>query len=112
MLQRTKAMVDQLLLTTRRGGMINTAYIEQLNATFRRTRHLARQSDTLQTSLHMLGCVYNFCDFHQSLRLKLSVGHRGFRWVQRTPDLEEMFSHKTPPRPFTKKQGRGRKPNQ
>jgi hypothetical protein len=83
---------------------------------------LARQSDTLQWSMYVLGCVYNFCDFHQSLRFKLSVGRRGFRWVQRTSalaagladhcwTLEQLFSHKTPPRPWAKKQGRGRMPN-
>ncbi len=129
--QGTQAMVEQLLQTTQGGGMINTAYIERLNATFRqrlaclfrRTRHLARQSATLQESMYVLGCVYNFCDFHQSLRLRLSVGRHGFRWVQRTPalaagladhqwTLEELFSHKTPPRPWIKKQGRGRMPNQ
>lgn len=125
--QGAKTMIEQLLQTTQGGGTINTAYIERLNATFRqrlaclfrRTRYLARQSTTLQESMYVLGCVYNFCDFHQSLRLRLSVGRRGFRWVQRTPalaagladhrwTLEELFLHKTPPRPWRKKQGRGR----
>jgi len=124
--QGTKAMIEQLLQTTQGGGIINTAYIERLNATFRqrlaclfrRTRHLARQSTTLQHSMFVLGCVYNFCDFHQSLRLRLSVGRHGFHWVQRTPalaagltdhrwTLQELFLHKTPPRPRLKKQGRG-----
>jgi hypothetical protein len=128
--QGAQAMVEGLLQTTQGGGTINTAYIERLNATFRqrlaclfrRTRHLAQHSTTLQDSIVVLGCVYNFCDFHQSLRLRLSVGRRGFRWVQRTPALaagladhcwtfEELFRHKTPPRPWTKKQGRGRNPN-
>lgn len=48
--QGAQAMIAQLLETTQGGGMINTAYIERLNATFRqrlaclfgRTRHLAR----------------------------------------------------------------------
>ena len=129
--QGAQAMIAQLLHTTQGGGMINTAYIERLNATFRqrlaclfrRTRHLARQQDTLQGSMFALGCVYNFCDFHHSLRLRLSVGRRGFRWVQRTPALAagltdhpwtlyELFTHKTPPRPWIKKQGRGRLSNQ
>ncbi len=124
--QGTKAMIEQLLETTQAGGVINTAYIERLNATFRqrlaclfrRTRYLARQSTTLQHSMYILGCVYNFCDFHQSLRLRLSVGRHGFHWVQRTPalaagladhrwSLAELFLHKTPPRPLLKKQGRG-----
>lgn len=126
--QGEQAMIERLLETTQGGGMINTAYIERLNATFRqrlaclfrRTRHLARHGQTLQGSMYVLGCVYNFCDFHHSLRLRLSVGRRGFRWVQRTPALAagladhpwsllELFSHKTPPRPWNPK-GRGRLP--
>jgi transposase-like protein len=128
--QGEKTMIEYLLQVTQGGGMINTAYIEQLNATFRqrlaclfrRTRHLARYSQTLQGSMYVLGCVYNFCDFHHSLRVRLSVGRYGFRWVQRTPALAagladhpwsllELFSHKTPPRPWNPK-GRGRLPIQ
>jgi hypothetical protein len=129
--QGKKSMIDQLLQATQGGGMINTAYIVRLNATFRqrlaclirRTRHLARYNATLQNSMYVLGCVYNFCDFHQSLRVRLSVGRHGFRWVQRTPplasgltdyrwSLAELFTHKTPPHPWLKKQGRGRISNQ
>ena len=50
--------------------MINTAYIERLNATFRqrlawltrRTRNLAQQTETLLAGMFVLGCFYNFCD--------------------------------------------------
>jgi transposase-like protein len=126
--QGEKSMIEQLLKTSQGGGMINTAFIERLNATFRqrlaclfrRTRHLARCGDTLQNSMYILGCVYNFCDFHHSLRVRLSVGRFGFRWIQRTPALaalltdhpwtiHELFLHKTPPRPWIK--GRGRLSN-
>jgi transposase-like protein len=125
--QGQQTMIEQIIRTTQGKGMINTAYIERLNATFRqrlaclfrRTRHLARHQMTLQTSMYILGCVYNFCDFHKSLRLRLSVGRNGSRWVQRTPalaaqltdhcwTLEELFITKTPPPPWIKKQGRGR----
>lgn len=125
--QGQQTMIEQIIRTTQGKGMINTAYIERLNATFRqrlaclfrRTRHLARHQMTLQTSMYILGCVYNFCDFHKSLRLRLSVGRNGSRWVQRTPalaaqltdhcwSLEELFITKTPPPPWIKKQGRGR----
>lgn len=124
--QGEKPLIDRLLETTQGGGMINTAYIERLNATFRQrlaclfrqTRHLARHRQTLQGSMYVLGCVYNFCDFHQSLRVRLSVGRHGFRWIQRTPalaagladhrwTLSELFAQKTPPRPWLRKQGRG-----
>jgi hypothetical protein len=120
-------MIEQSIRATQGKGMINTAYIERLNATFRqrlaclfrRTRCLARYQATLQASMYILGCVYNFCDFHISLRLRLSVDWNGFCWVQRTPalaahltdhrwSLEELFSTKTPPPPLIKKQGRGR----
>lgn len=129
--QGEKLRIDRLLQMTQGGGMINTAYIERLNATFRqrlaclfrRTRHLARQNTTLQDSMFILGCVYNFCDFHKSLRLRLSVGRRSFRWVGRTPalaagltdrrwTLQELFTHKILPPPWIKKQGGGRYSNQ
>jgi transposase-like protein len=90
-------MIARLLEKTQTqvGGVINTAYIERLNATFRqrlawlarRTRNPARQSATLKAGMFVVGCLYNFCDNHHSLRLKLSVGERGFRWVQRTPAM-------------------------
>lgn len=86
----------QTLMAQSRGGQaLNTAFIERLNATFRarlapltrRTRSLARQAATLQTGMYLIGTVYNFCTAHASLRLKLWVGERGFRWVQRTPAM-------------------------
>ncbi|HZO88264.1 MAG TPA: hypothetical protein VFB38_07975 [Chthonomonadaceae bacterium] len=49
--------------------MLNTAYIERLNATFRqrlcclvrRSRCLVRQTATLSAGMYLVGCVYNFC---------------------------------------------------
>ena len=49
-------------------GLINTAYIERLNGTFRqrlawlarRTRSLAQQPDTLTAGMYVVGCIYNF----------------------------------------------------
>lgn len=48
-------------------GIINTAYIERLNATFRqrlaclarRSRHLAQQEATLTAGMYLVGCFYN-----------------------------------------------------
>lgn len=81
-------------------GVINTAYIERLNATFRlrlccltrRTRALARQPETLTTGLFIVGCFYNLCDAHQSLRVRLSLGRQGFHSVQRTPAIAAAIS--------------------
>lgn len=93
--QGAQQLVEHLIQTTQGKGMINTAFIERLNATFRqrisaltrRTRTLAQQADTLVAGMYLVGCFYNFCDFHKSLRLKLSVGSFGHRWVQRTPAI-------------------------
>jgi len=114
--QGCQQMIERLLMTTQNGGTINTAYIERLNATFRqrlawlarRTRNLAQQTDTLMAGMFIVGCLYNFCDYHHSLRLKLFVGRRNYRWVQRTPamaasltdhrwSVAELFSFKVPP---------------
>jgi len=113
--QGASALVEQLLRRTQAGGVINTAFIERLNATFRqrlaplarRSRALAQQESTLSAGMWVLGCVYNFCDYHQSLRLRLSVGEFGHHWVQRTPaiaagltdhcwSLEELFAFPLP----------------
>lgn len=93
--QGCQEVVDHLLQTSQGGGGINTAFIERLNATFRqrlsilnrRTRNLARKPDTLQTSMFLLGCVYNFCTFHKSLCLPLYISERKQKWVHRTPAI-------------------------
>jgi len=105
--QGSQEMVESLIQVTQKGkGMINTAYIERLNATFRqrlnhlvrRTRTLARRSETLVAGMYLVGCFYNFCDFHHSLRLKLLVGSHGYRWVQRTPAIAaQLTDHRWTP---------------
>jgi transposase-like protein len=129
--QGSKEMVANLIQATQKGkGMINTAYIERLNATFRqrlnqltrRTRTLARRSETLVAGMYLVGCFYNFCDFHHSLRLKLFVGSFSYRWVQRTPAIAaqltdhqwtptELFTFKVPPPPWKLPALRGRPSN-
>jgi transposase-like protein len=94
--QGTQSMVQNLIHKTQHAlGVINTAFIERLNATFRqrlnplarRTRTLVKKAETLTSGMYLVGCFYNFCDPHHSLRLKLSVGSHGHRWVQRTPAI-------------------------
>ena len=56
-------------------GVINTAFIERLNATFRanlpsltrRTRRPARTIERLHAEMFWCGTVYNFCSVHSSL---------------------------------------------
>ena len=84
-IQGAEGMLERLINTTQGKGVINTAFIERLNATFRqrinsltrRTRTLAQRTETLVAGMYIVGCFYNFCDFHHSLRLKLSVGSFG-----------------------------------
>jgi len=71
----TPARVETLRRRSQGDGVINTAYIERLNATFRerlasltrRGRALARHTLTLQHGMHLIGTVYNFCTPHASL---------------------------------------------
>ena len=73
---------DGLIEASQGGSTLNTAYIERLNATFRsrlaslarRSPALLRQPETLTPLVYLIGCVYNFCADHQSLRCKLWVG--------------------------------------
>ena len=94
--QGSQALVQRLLRTSRGGNEINTAYIERLNAIFRqqlsclarRSRALTRTPDSLIAGLYLVGTVYNFCTWHESVRLPLYVGHRGrVSWVKRTPAI-------------------------
>jgi hypothetical protein len=86
--------------TTGGGTTINTAYIERLNATFRsalaplvrRGRAIAHKEAVLTAGMYLVGCAYNFCWYHDSLRLVAPEGaHTGSgrnghpRWPQGLP---------------------------
>ena len=113
-------------------GVLNTAYIERLNATFRqrlvwltrRSRVLAQQTTTLTAGMYIVGCFYNFCDTHKSLRLSLVFGSFSQRrWIQRTPALaagltdhiwshHELLSLRIPPPRWQPPKRRGRRPRE
>src|SRR5207247_6918077 len=69
------ARVETLRRRSQGDGVINTAYIERLNATFRerlaplarRCRALAGHTLALHAGLFLVGTVYNFCTPHESL---------------------------------------------
>jgi transposase-like protein len=75
--QGTEAALAELLVQTQGRGVLNTAFIERLNATFRtrlallvrRTRRLGRNPAALGAALYLIGCVYNLCGEHTSLRI-------------------------------------------
>src|SRR5262252_4039421 len=74
-IEGTPARVETLRRCSQGDGVINTAYIERLNATFRerlasltrRGRALARQTLTLHHGMYLIGTVYNFCTPHATL---------------------------------------------
>jgi transposase-like protein len=126
--QGTQAMVTRLIELSQGHGGINTAYIERLNATFRqrlaslarRTRALVRQPETLHLGMYVIGCMYNFCTYHHSLRHPFYLAPKGRRWLRRTPAIaagltdhcwtvEELFNFRVPPAPWTPPKRRGRR---
>jgi transposase-like protein len=80
------------LARTKTGTQINTSYIERLNATFRaclagltrRGRRLVKDERGLEKGMYLVGCVYNFCKPHRSLRVRQEEGKK---WRQRTPAM-------------------------
>lgn len=119
------ADIEAMLEHTQGGGVINTAFIERLNATFRqclsslvrRGRGLARQSRTLEMGMYLVGTIYNFCCEHESLRLPGLIG--GHKWLERTPAMaaaitdhrwrvSELLSYHVAPPPWQPPKRRGR----
>jgi hypothetical protein len=101
---------ERLLLSTQAGGVLNTAYIERLNATFRarlavlcrRTRGLCRRREWLQAASYLIGTVYNFCTEHASLTLEgktrtpaMAAGITDHCW-----SVPELLWHRIPPPPW------------
>jgi transposase-like protein len=88
------AAIAAVLAATGTGTGINTAYIERLNATFRgalsplvrRGRAIARGDGTLTAGMYLVGCAYNFCWPHDSLRVAAGAGER-LKWRDRTPAM-------------------------
>jgi len=129
--QGTETQVNRLVQTTQGDGVINTAYIERLNATFRarlaglvrRGRSLLHQTQTLQVGVYLVGTIYNFCTYHKSLRMPLYIGRAGrTHWVSRTPamaagitdhlwSVSELLSYHVPSARWTSPKHRGRPSN-
>jgi hypothetical protein len=88
--QGTEAAIVAVLRQTQGAttAVINTAYIERLNATFRarlaslarRTRAGVHHTTTLEAGMWLVGTVYNFCRPQASLRHRVADC-----WAERTP---------------------------
>jgi transposase-like protein/IS1 family transposase len=114
----TPARVETLRRRSHGNGVINTAYIERLNATFRerlaplarRCRALARQMMTLEHGMYVIGAVYNFCSLHASLENTheaqtpaMAAGITDHCWT-----IHELLSFHVPPPRWTPPKQRGR----
>ena len=86
--------IEAVLTATATGTVINTAYIERLNATFRahlaplarRGRAIARTEAALTAGMWLVGTAYNFCWSHDSLR-QCAPDDALPKWHQRTPAM-------------------------
>jgi transposase-like protein len=126
----TATAIARVLNATGGGTVINTASIERLNATFRsalaplvrRGRALARTEAVLTAGMYLVGCAYNFCWYHDRLRLA-APENAPRKWQERTPamaagltdhrwTLRELLLLKVPLPPWVASKRRGRPPKQ
>lgn len=105
--QGTEAQLGALIERTQGWGVLNTAYIERFNATFRarlaalgrRTRNLTRRVEALHSAMYLVGTIYNFCTYHTSLLSErgmkrtpaMAAGITDHRWT-----LWELLWHRVP----------------
>ena len=128
MVQGTLERATVLLTKSCGGQVLNVAYIERLNGTFRqrlaplarRSRSPVRETETLNLAMYVVGCVYNFCAEHKSLRVPGIIGGRR-KWLPRTPAMaanitdhcwavQELLLYRVPPPPWVPPKRRGRPP--
>ncbi len=105
--QGTQEQLAALIERTQGWGVLNTAYIERLNATFRarlaclgrRTHNLTRKVEALHCGMYLVGTLYNFCTYHTSLLSEqgvrrtpaMAAGITDHRW-----SLWELLWHRVP----------------
>lgn len=109
-----------LLWSTPGCQVLNTAYIERLNGTFRsrlavlgrRTRCSARRAATLARGMYLVGTVYNFCCVHSSLTTEagrrqtpaMAAGITAHAWT-----VGELLRYRVPPPHWEPPRRRGRR---
>jgi IS1 family transposase len=116
---------EHLLLLSRGGVVLNTAFIERLNGTFRerlasltrKSRHAAHRLRALETGMYLIGCSYNFCFVHHELSKASQVGSpctpaMAAGLTDHVWSIFELLSYRSAPPPWVppKKRGRSKQP--
>ena len=115
------SQAEPLLQKSRGGSVLNTAFIERLNATFRerlasltrRSRHAARTLKALETGMYLIGCTYNFCFPHHELSKITHVGSpctpaMAAGLTDHVWSISELLSYRIAPLPWVEPKRRGR----
>jgi len=116
----SERMFLTLLWLTPGCQVLNTAFIERLNGTFRshlavlgrRTRCGARRATTVMRGMYLVGTVYNFCCEHSSLTTE--AGHRqspamAAGLTDHVWTVGELLHHRVPPPRWEPPRRRGRR---
>ena len=123
------ASIRRRLQQAQVGQHIHTAFIERLNATFRahwagltrRGRAIARTEVLATAGMWLVGCCYNFCWPHDSLRRAAPDG-APHKWQAQTPamaagltdhvwSMDELLRYAVPLPAWVPPKRRGRKPS-
>ena len=119
------SQAEKLLMQSQGGSVLNTAFIERLNGTFRerlasltrKSRHAARRLRALETGMYMIGCSYNFCFPHHELSKTKHVGSpctpaMAAGLTDHVWSIRELLSYRITPLPWVSpaKRGRPKKP--
>jgi hypothetical protein len=116
----TAATAARLMAQTPGCVLLNTAYIERLNGTFRarlaplarRTHHLVHRKELLHAGMYLVGALYNFCTLHASLTLAngqpqtpaMAAGITDHCW-----SVQELLWQRVPPPQWQPPKQRGRR---
>lgn len=119
------SQAEKLLMQSQGGSVLNTAFSERLNGTFRerlasltrKSRHAARRLRALETGMYLIGCSYNFCFPHHELSKTKHVGSpctpaMAAGLTDHVWSIRELLRYRIAPLPWVSpaKRGRPKKP--
>jgi IS1 family transposase len=116
---------ERLLQQSRGGNVLNTAFIERLNATMRqrlatltrKCRQGARRLHSLETGMYLLGTTYNLCWSHHELCKPIHEGRActpamAAGLTDHIWSVSELLHYKVAPPPWIEPKRRGRRKQQ